>query len=135
MLQNLTYAFCINRLLTLIRMNFIASAHNTCHFLRVYGISRSLILFRKIKTLAFYKLESLFFIQIPHLQFVLRLQDLFVLQSPLTLFPIPENFYKLQIHLYYQYIFFTFSRKKIGRFSTSFSVPPCVALSKYHMRM
>ena len=42
-LRNLTYAFCANRLFTLIRMNFIASAHNTYLFIifkRVYGISR-----------------------------------------------------------------------------------------------
>ena len=32
--QNLTHAFCIIRLLIQIRMNFIASAHHTKHFLR-----------------------------------------------------------------------------------------------------
>mgnify|MGYP001852037190 FL=1 len=52
MLQNLTYAFCVNRPFTRIRMNFIASAHNTCHFFifkRVYGISRLFYLIFTIK--------------------------------------------------------------------------------------
>ena len=54
MLQDLTYAFCVNRPFTRIRMNFIASAHNTCHFFilkRVYGISRLLYLIFATKKL------------------------------------------------------------------------------------
>ena len=44
--QNLTHALCIIRLLIQIRMNFIASAHHTKHFLR--GVA---FLFLKIKKL------------------------------------------------------------------------------------
>ena len=35
---HLTYAPCVNRPLTQIRINFIASAHHTYHFYRVWGI-------------------------------------------------------------------------------------------------
>ena len=44
--QNLTHAFCIIRLLIQIRINFIASAHHTKHFLRDVAF-----LFLKIKKL------------------------------------------------------------------------------------
>ena len=88
MLQNLTYAFCVNIPFTRIRMNFIASAHNTCHFFilkRVYGISRLFyLIFATKKTLVFLITRAFCFIipSLPVLAFLFYLFFL-VIQNPL----------------------------------------------------
>ena len=61
MSQNLTYALHTNRPFVIIRMNFIASAHNTYLFIilkRVYGISR----FYEQKNIYKFKSHRCFFI-------------------------------------------------------------------------
>ena len=94
MLQNLTYAFLTNRFFVIIRMDFIASPPSE---LSLYYFITSLW------HLSFS--YSFFTIQIPLLRIFLVLHYPFVLQSSLIPFLILENFYKLQIHLYYLYIF------------------------------
>lgn len=96
-LRDLTDAFCVNRPFTRIRMNFIASAHNTYLFFilqRVYGISR----FLKKELQQYLIAKALELTQIHFLLYFLS-----VLLSLKDHLLILYNFCMLHKHQYFQY--------------------------------